>query len=183
MRREETAKIISLIKISFPQQYSNIDERSLDLLVEEWNLQFKNETYESVYVAMQHYISTNVYPPTIAGIKNLMYEEDSESQFPSGEEAWEIVYRSGRCQREYAYEEYENLPKELKQIVTPETLYEIGNASNESILYIKNGFLKDYHRIQESHKREYQISSISNDIKKLDGGEGSSAPPNALPFY
>ncbi len=174
MRREHTARIISIIVNQFPQQYSNIDDKSLDLLIEEWNLQFMNESYENVYAALQYHISTSVFSPTIAGIKNLLFE-NSGCRLPSGEEAWSVLLKAGRCFRPDAMEEYQKLPSFLKDVVTAETLYEIGNASNESILYIKNGFLKDYQSKRESHKREYLISSISNDIKKLghDEEEGS----------
>ena len=165
MKREEVAKIISVIRSSYPQQYSGIDDISLDLLIEEWHLQFKNVPYSKVYVALQRYISVNVFPPTIAGIKNVMYE-GTVIQFPSKEEAWKIVLKSGRCLISDAINEYRQLPTYLKEIVTVETLCEIGNASNESLLYIKNGFLKDFESIKESHKREYLISSIIKKKKK-----------------
>lgn len=171
MTREEISKILSLVKEAYPQFNNNQTEQSFALQVELWNAQFKNESYPNVYKAIMYYISTNAFPPTIAGIKKIIYEQIVGIDLPNNEEAWKLVLKAGRCNGENAREELNKLPEYIRSIITIETLIQIGYANRETLNYIKNDFLKNYEKVLESHQRESQISSISNNIKLLDGGK------------
>ena len=175
MTREEISRILSLIKEAYPQFNNNQTEQSFALQVELWNVQFKNESYPIVYKATMYHISTNSYPPTIAGIKRIIYEQFNEAKLPKNEEAWELVLKAGRCDRENAREELGKLPEDIRSIINVETLIQIGYANKENLIFIKKDFLKNYESVLESHQRESQISSISNNIKMLDSKKESEA--------
>lgn len=167
MTREETSRIIALIQIAYPQTANNLKESDLDLKIDEWTFQFRNDSYQSVYKTVQYYISTNKYPPTIADIHSMKFDIMNRETIPDGETAWELIVKSARCQREYAREQYEQLPEFLKKMVTIEMLVEIGYSNQESLIFMKNSFLKDYRSMKEDIKKNYQISSVSGSLKQL----------------
>ena len=180
MNKNETAKIIALIKLNYPHIYQDYSDSDLDLLISEWTLQLEQMPYKAIYVAVQCHISTNPYPPTIAHIQGILYDM-SNSKLPSGEEAWAIVLKAGRASLypDSAYEELKKLPEYLKPIVTFDLLQSIANSSDADLPFIKKDFLQDYRSVTESHKRNVQISSISNNIRKLTSEEYGSDSADA----
>ena len=171
MKKEEIKKAISLIKLNYPYFYKDYSEDDILLLINLWDFQFKNEEYNNVYKAIMFYISTNNHPPTIANIKEIIYNMLNDNKLPSNEEAWEMVLNASRINRASAREEYEKLPGYLQKIITIDTLISIGGSSNDNLIYLKRDFLKDYQTIKEDQKEIYQISSISNNMKTLESDD------------
>ena len=170
MKKEEIKRAISLIKLNYPYFYKDYSEDDILLLINLWDFQFKNEDYKNVYSAIMYHISINDYPPTIANIKEIIYNTH-DNKLPSNEEAWEMVLNASRINRDLAREEYNKLPGYLQKIITIETLIAIGGSDNNNLTYLKRDFLKDYQTIKEDQKEIYQISSISNSMKALESDD------------
>ena len=165
MNREESQKIIMTLRLNFENFHPKLSSEEYSLLINQWEFQFKHEDYATVYTAVQHYLSTNHYPPKIADIKSVIY--GLKNKLPSGEEAWELVLKAGRNSAYHVTEERGKLPDFLQNLATVELLKSIASADNKDLTFIKKDFLENYKGFQESHKRDYQISSINNYIKTL----------------
>lgn len=68
MTRQETAKLLSLIKLSYPTAYRNIDGDAATAIVNMWQMTFRDLPYPIAEQAYDHYRMYNKYPPTIANM-------------------------------------------------------------------------------------------------------------------
>lgn len=171
MNREQSQKIITTLRLNFENFHPNLSSEELTLLINQWEFQFKNEDYPTVYTAIQRYISTNRYAPKIADIKSIIYDMKNKGDLPSEEEAWSLVLRAGRNSLYNVSSEIKALPQYLQDIISRDFLRSIATSSNEGLVYIKKDFLEKFSRLQESHKRDVQISSISHNTKLLENGK------------
>ncbi len=176
MTREEAKKIIITIRLNFDNFCPNLTNEELSLLINQWELQFKNESYATVYKAVQYYISVFRYPPKVADIKSIIYDMVRGSKTLTGEEAWSLVRKAASNSLYHAQEEYDKLPEVIRGAISPRTLRELGETADDYVKQsIKKTFLDDLKVVQESLKRDVAVSSISNDIKKI--GTSTEAAP------
>ena len=66
MDRQEAAKLLSLIKLSYPTAYRDIDLETANATVAMWQRSFPDMPYPIMEQAFEHYRMTNKYPPTVA---------------------------------------------------------------------------------------------------------------------
>lgn len=123
--------------------------------VKTWYALLKDIDYQKAADALQRYMSTNPYPPTPAGIremsvKNEEYLEENEL------EAWGIVYKA-ICNSGYNYDsEFEKLPEMCKRTIRrPEILKEWSQLKTSEVqTVIKSNFEKTY-KEECKKSREY----------------------------
>ena len=70
MTRDETIKVLAMLKAAYPASYRNMTKDEATATVNIWASQFVNMPGEIVYMAVQKLISSSVYPPTIAEVKS-----------------------------------------------------------------------------------------------------------------
>lgn len=66
MDRQEAAKLLSLIKLSYPTAYRDIDKDTANATVNMWQMSFPDVPYQIMEQAFNHYRMTSKYPPTVA---------------------------------------------------------------------------------------------------------------------
>ena len=66
MNKQEAAKLLSLIKLSYPTAYRDIDKETATATVNMWQMSFADVPYPIVEQAFNHYRMTNKFPPTVA---------------------------------------------------------------------------------------------------------------------
>jgi len=179
MNKEEALKIVGLIKVSYQYSYKDYSENDFLLLAELFCKHFEHHDYSQVYRAVNDYIDVEKFPPTIADIKRKMFI-DIEDMFLSEEEAWEMVKGAGRNDYSNAEIEYNSLPIEIRNVITINTLVEIGKASDNEIPFIKKGFIDSYRKSIEKETESILIESSyrNNDLLDMEDNYKKS-----LPFY
>ena len=66
MNKQEAAKLLSLIKLSYPTSYRDIDKETANATVTMWASSFADCPYPIIEQAFNHYRMTHKFPPTVA---------------------------------------------------------------------------------------------------------------------
>ena len=66
MNKQEAAKLLSLIKLSYPASYRDIDKDTANATVTMWASSFPEVPYQIMEQAFNHYRMGNKFPPTVA---------------------------------------------------------------------------------------------------------------------
>lgn len=69
MTREETIKILAILKAAYPNSYKNMTKEEASGTVTVWTMQFANIPAEVVMLAINKLISTSPFPPAICEVK------------------------------------------------------------------------------------------------------------------
>ena len=72
MTREDTIKVLAILKAAYPASYRNITRDEANGIVMIWATQFANDPAEVVIMAIQKLIATSTFPPTISEVKSKM---------------------------------------------------------------------------------------------------------------
>lgn len=154
MTEEESLKILAVLKVSYPSFYKGITTEEVKQTVELYQMMFKDCDYKLVNLAVAELINTFQYPPTIADIKNKMYELSSRNDDKSPSELWDKLLKAIR-NGTYGYEEeFEKLPREVQEFVRePFQLHELASIDSKTIhTVIKGQFLKQIEIIKQRQK-------------------------------
>ena len=69
MTREETTKILAVLKAAYPNSYKNMSPKEAQGTVSVWHMQFADMPPEIVLMAVQKCISTSTFTPSISEVK------------------------------------------------------------------------------------------------------------------
>lgn len=164
MDREQSAKILAIIKAAYPGFYKDITKTDAVAAVELWATMFADDTFEDVAAAVKTFIACDEkgFPPHIGAIKSKMRmikapEELSES------EAWSLVRRSLSHVR--PTENFAKLPPAVKKAVGgPSQLRDWALMDLESLGVVQSNFMRAYRTILD-RQRETQL--IPEDVRAM----------------
>ncbi len=78
MNKQEAAKLLSLIKLSYPASYRDLDKTSANATVNMWQLSFSDVPYAIMEQAFNHFRMISKFPPTVADmveeLRHLYYQ-------------------------------------------------------------------------------------------------------------
>ncbi len=66
MTLEESAKLLAMIKLAYPNSYKGIDNDTTLATVNMWHRAFKATPYGIIEIALDHFVKGSKFPPTIA---------------------------------------------------------------------------------------------------------------------
>lgn len=69
MTREETTKILAILKAAYPNSYKNMSQKEALGTVAVWHMQFADMPPDIVMMAVQKCISTSTFTPSISEVK------------------------------------------------------------------------------------------------------------------
>lgn len=69
MTREETIKVLAILKAAYPNSYKNMTKDEANGTVAIWSMQFSTIPVEVVMIAINKLISTSPFPPAICEVK------------------------------------------------------------------------------------------------------------------
>lgn len=69
MTREETVKVLSLLKAAYPSSYKDMNKQEANGVITIWATQFLNMPLDIVLIAINKLISKCKFPPSIAEVK------------------------------------------------------------------------------------------------------------------
>ena len=78
MNRKEAAKLLELIKLSYPNAYRGMEDKWMVATINMWTCSFPDVPYPIIEQAFNHYRMTAKFPPTVAEmveeLKGIYYE-------------------------------------------------------------------------------------------------------------
>lgn len=122
MTREETDKILFVVRASYPENFARMGKMDIELLSMTWQTLLQSYTYDQVSTGLFNYIKTDKYgrAPKVGQIIDAM--EITNKPIENVNEAWAKVYKA-ICNSNYnAEEEFAKLDPILQKTV--------GDASN-----------------------------------------------------
>lgn len=167
MTQEDTRKILTILKVTYPQSFKDWKKQQGELFLELWSEAFKFDDVNQVIKAVKHiiYTDTREFAPNIATVKNVMFELNTNFQ-TNVNEAWELVLRNAKCDIEKAISNYKTLPANIQNVISPSFLSELGYSNNEQVGYKRIEFERKYKEVLERDKRLYLSGEIS--IQELE---------------
>lgn len=137
MTRQETMMILKMLKLSYRVSFIKVSPQDMEVMLNLWTSQLKDENAEDVNRAVQEHINTSKYMPTVADIKERIKN-----------------YRSVNAI------EYDGDPDEIKALQKLCMGYqEVINKCNEEHRLPTSADFKPY-------KDEYEIGKIEREMKK-----------------
>ena len=132
MTREETIKILAILKAAYPNSYKNMTKEEASGTVTVWAMQFANIPAEIVMIAINKLISTSPFPPAICEVKKKIGGLYWES--------WEILnknksYQTLTAEQEAMYQKIFEIAEEIRnQPDTEPSLKELTQGANGQFL-------------------------------------------------
>ena len=166
MNKQETAKILSVIKQTYPAFYYRQSEEDHKKTVILWQSLFEEDDAAIVGAALKAFLVADAsgYPPTPGQIKEKMRLITNPSRLTEAE-AWQAVKKAMRNGIYGAAEEYEQLPEEVKQICSVADLHDWAQMEVEEVnTVVHSNFLKGFRRRQEQQE---QIAALPDSVKRL----------------
>lgn len=155
MDRDEFKILVKGMKAVYPQQTFIPDQDAFNI----WHSLLQDLSYEVANRAIQKYMLSYKFPPTIADIR-----ENATAFIPHDEEmseleAWSIVYKA-ICNSYYNAEaEFEKLPPVIQKAVgSPANLREWAQMDTETVLSVEQShFIRSYRAAVERQKMDAKL--------------------------
>ncbi len=153
MNKKEILKMLNILQVTYPNFYKGFGKNELEQAVILYEEMFKNDDSKLVFTALKEVINTSEFPPTIATIKNKMFELTHKEQY-SNDELWETLVNAVRRSSYYAEEEFDKLPDLVKKYVrSPYQLQRLANMDSELFHSVEKGiFMKQIENIKQNYK-------------------------------
>ncbi len=167
MDREETIKVLAYLKVAYPNFYKNMLREEAEETINLYQEMFANCDFEIVSVAVKELIQTEKFPPSIADIKQKMYDLTNERKTPA--ELWDKLQRAIKNSAYHSVEEFARLPNEVKAFVrSAGQLKELSqNESSINSTVVKGQFFKQIEIIQNRLKEEKQMLPETRRVREM----------------
>lgn len=181
MTKEETSKIIFVIRANYPEAYSRLTKEDLDLLLVSWASLLADYSYEQVSVAVQNYLVNDTYgkAPKIGQIIDSL-QKVTEKGTLNTNEAWALVYKA-ICNSAYnAESEFNKLPPLVQKAVGHyHNLQDYAAMDIKDVQVTVKAHFKSIYEVEVKRDQEFQKlpQSIRNRIAMQNTGlliEGGS---------
>lgn len=180
MTREETSKLLTMVKINFRSAFRDITKDEANLVIDQWNMNMKAFTWQEVFAAFNDHMKTNAvdYAPQIgqihSGIMQILQKRKPLPQAPF-EEVWQKIMKSARYDPRQAKAEFAKLPENIQKALGGYSrLVEIGRAYEEDLKWIKKSVQKEYGDVLAEEKLMYLDGRLSLETVQKQ---------NTLPMY
>lgn len=154
MTREDTIKILSILKASYPNFYKELTKKDAETTINLYAEMFSNTEANLVATAIKELIQHQSYPPTIADIKNKI-DELTQPYEETEAELWEIYKKTIQSGYYGDRSEFEELPEAIKSYLgnNPNRINELGMMESSTFNSVEKGiFLKQIKVIKERAK-------------------------------
>ena len=171
MTREETLKIMSVLKAAYPNFYRGMSRDDALAAVNLWNTMFSDEPYSLVSNGVLALIAcdTKGFPPSIGQVKEYIHHIHSQNEMTESE-AWELVRKALSNSSYHAQEEFDKLPPILQRIIGSPTMLKDWSMVDIDDLQtvVQSNFMRSFRARLQSEK-EYQAlpSAIKIQIEQL----------------
>lgn len=162
MDRSETLKILSVLKVAYPNFYKDMSRSDAENTVALWTEMFAEDDYVIVNAAVKALItaSSNPFPPVIGQIREKIQQLTHRDEDTTEEEAWHMVssvlYHCGSMFNDFAEEEFKRFPPDIQQVVgSPTRLREWANMDTPTLQsVVASNFMRSY-KARTAANREF----------------------------
>ena len=178
MNREETIKILTVLKVAYPTFYSKQTKADLQQTVSVWEMMFADEDYKIVNAAVMAVINTdtNGFPPNIGTIKEQI-RKFSQPETDTAMEAWNQVRKAISFYN--SKQNFDALPELAKKIVgSANQLKEWAIMETEDVnTVVQSNFLKAYRAKEKSFLEQKALpAEVQKMLNALQQGMSIEAP-------
>ena len=165
MTAKEFGFLADAIKTYFPRDNVLPTENAMRL----WYSELKDIPYQSAYMALRKYVSTNKFAPTIADIREQVAELNSHNEYELNETAaWSLVLKAIRRSTYYSEEEFAKLPPIVQRAVSSQRQLRewatLEDVDGKTLTVIQSNFQRTF-RVEQQRERER--NKLSPDVLKL----------------
>ena len=184
MTREETIKILSVLRGAYPAFYRDITKQEAESTIGLWESMFEEEPYELVGAAVKAFISGDGkgFPPAIGQIKERIRQITQPNEMTE-QEAWAIVSKAVQRSTYGSVEEFAKLPPEIQAVVhDPGQLRQWAMGSADDLeTVIASNFMRSFRAKQKSIK-EYM--ALPTEVKQMMlGFSGDPTEPGLVRMF
>ena len=169
MTRNETAKILAVLKAAYPHAFKDITKVDAEAMLNLWTRQLERESMTEVSVAVDALIATRTdgYSPTIGEIKEQLRKLKSVHELDELS-AWALVSKA--CSNGlYGYKkEFEKLPPDVQRAVgSPEQLREWASVDVDTFQsVIASNFQRNY---RTNQMRQRELQKLLDNVRQMIG--------------
>ena len=180
MTREDTIKILSVLRGAYPAFYRDITKQEAESTIALWESMFDEEPYELVGAAVKAFISgdSKGFPPAIGQIKERIRQITTPEEMTE-QEAWSYVSKALRNSTYGAQEEFAKLPQEIQAVVhDPSQLKQWAMSPTDEVeTVIASNFMRSFRAKQKSTK-EYM--ALPTEVKRMMISAGYRSDPTEV---
>lgn len=174
MNALETAKVMEVLKVAYPQYYKGTDESGLKAGIRLWQAVFKDYTYQTVSNAVMAFIATDTkgFPPVPGMIMDKLINMSHQCDLTEGD-AWMYVRNAVANSRYNAEKEFNALPEIVQRVVgdyrTLKNWAEIPTDELDTVT--ASNFMRSF-KARAAQERDYLAlpSDVKEFMKTLTGG-------------
>lgn len=170
MDRQETMKILSVLRGAYPAFYRDTSRQEAEAIVNLWAGMFAEDDYQLVAAAVKALIVADKkgFPPVIGQVKEYIRKLTAPEEMTE-QEAWALVSKAIRNGTWGAKEEFEALPPQIQRIVgSPTQLSDWAKMDSDSVhSVVASNFQRSY-RAKVKADKEY--AALPADVKLAIGG-------------
>ena len=178
MTKQETAKIIYVIKATYPNSFKNYTTQDYDNMIVAWSSVMEDYTYEQASAGLKVYLSSDTkgFPPSPGQVIDCITKITTPPQNDlTVDEAWGYVLKAAANSGYNAAAEFEKLPEIVRKTV--------GSVANLRNMGMMNS--DEFHTVEKSHfyrsyrtnvEREKEIAKIPSSVRALIGVALGKAP-------
>lgn len=167
MTREDTVKIMAVIKVAYPGYYKDASKVDIAAAVNLWFSMLSDEPYGVVETAIKRLIAVNKWPPTISEVlEQIAAVKSGGACYLDEMEAWALVSRAIRNCGYKSHDEFQKLPELVRRSIGSHTqLHEWALMDISTVQsVVQSNFLRTY-RAKCEKQREYL--QIPGSVKRL----------------
>ena len=180
MNREDTIKILSVLRGAYPAFYRDITKQEAESTIALWESMFDEEPYELVGAAVKAFISGDGkgFPPAIGQIKERIRQITTPEEMTE-QEAWALVSKAVQRSTYGSVEEFAKLPPEIQAVVhDPGQLRQWAMGPAESLeTVVASNFMRSF-RAKQKASKEYL--ALPTSVKQLMISAGYRSDPTEV---
>ena len=150
MTREEFSIIVKGLKAVYTQQTFIPDKDAFNV----WYELLKDIDYANCNVAVQRYIISERFPPTIADIRAYVFKNDKSNNGLNESYAWSLVRKAISDSSYHSEERFNELPETIQKAVGSANQLRIWATDgdfNDGV--VQSNFLRSYRQVIETNQK------------------------------
>lgn len=172
MTTGETEKALEILSLAYPSAFEGMTRTKLAATAKLWHKALAKYSWERVEAAVNDYILTNEYPPTIAG---LIKKLDSQTEGTDIE-----LWNEARKHITYyiTKEDFEAIPEPIKTwFGSPANIKELSQMPLDTLnTVIKGQFLKTIGTVVDRQKSQKQLENSKSHLRAILGAQAKELP-------
>lgn len=168
-------KILTILQSEYPNSFVNMDARTMQLKIQLWETEFRNDDLNLVYAAVGLYMQTpERFAPSIGQVReNMRTLLNVDTPQLTDQDAWALVSKACSNGIHHSVEEFKKLPPEVQKAVGgPEQLKAWAMMDSETVeSVVSSNFKRTFRTTQE---REKQLSMVPPEVRQMIAGISQS---------